>query len=95
MNKLNEGYYVPSEVPVDKPAAPANEPGSAVLFKNTYKSNESQPDFTGTHNVSPDESYKISAWKRTAKNGSHYLLIKKATQPVKDPQREEKSAFDF
>jgi hypothetical protein len=53
------------------------KPNTWTLFKNSKKTKEEQPDYTGTAMLEmPDGSakeYRLSAWKRTTKAGAPFI----------------------
>jgi hypothetical protein len=51
---------------------------SGVLFKNTKKTNEKQPDYTGNIQIGTEE-LKLAAWIKEGKNGK-FLSIKASEQ---------------
>ena len=58
--------------------------GQGSLFMNE-KTNDKQPDFVGDA-LFEGKKIKISAWKRTSKNGKHYLSLS-----VQKPQESQKN----
>jgi|TARA_R100000455_G_C6271823_1_gene128254 hypothetical protein len=60
------------------------------LFKNTFKSAEDQPDYTGSAKIDNKE-IDIGAWIRTDKNGQNYFAFKFQiieTKPESEPEPE-------
>lgn len=51
-----------------------NKDLTGALFKNEYKQKNSQPDHTGTCRIN-GVNYKIAAWNRTTRRGSHMLSL--------------------
>ena len=46
---------------------------SGILFKNTFKKSEKQPDYTGTI-VIDDEEFGLAAWIKDGKKGKFMSL---------------------
>jgi len=59
-----------------------------ALFKNTEKTDERQPDYTGPLNVN-GEDFWISAWLNTSKKGLRYmsLAIKPKNSDIARPKQ--------
>ncbi len=57
----------------DRPMA-YEKNGQGVLFKNT-KTKDTQPDYRGNIEFKGGIPYELSAWIKTAKNGSKYLSL--------------------
>lgn len=66
----------------------ANKKNTGVLFNNTNKQSEKQPDFKGQINIEGKE-FDIAAWKRTSEKGVEYLSLS-----VSEPYNKEKSNTD-
>jgi hypothetical protein len=69
------------------------KPNSFSLFKNEQKTEDKQPDYSGTMTDASGKQFRISAWVNTAKSsGKNYLggLISEMppaqTKPVTPPQ---------
>lgn len=56
---------------------------TATLFINDRKKTENSPDFKGKALIDGKNVY-VSAWKRTAKNGSEYLSLAFTTPSEQD-----------
>tara|TARA_B100001059_G_scaffold231625_1_gene267779 strand:+ start:1203 stop:1451 length:249 start_codon:yes stop_codon:yes gene_type:complete len=68
------------------------KPNSFSLFKNEQKTEDKQPDYSGTMTDEKGKQFRISAWVNTAKStGKNYLggLISEMqpmqTKPVQAP----------
>lgn len=62
---------------------------SGALFKNTRRTNERQPEFTGKLNVKGEEFY-VSGWKKTRDGGDPFISLaieSKADVEAKKAQR--------
>lgn len=47
---------------------------SGALFKNTRRTNERQPEFTGKANVKGEEFY-VSGWRKSREGGDPYISM--------------------
>lgn len=55
---------------------------TATLFINDKKRTNNSPDYTGKA-IIDDQEVRVSAWQKTAKNGSVYLSLA-FTKPTKE-----------
>ena len=80
---------------MDKPYVMAVN--SANLFVNDKGENPARPDFTGEANVD-GVMYRVSLWKKAAKNGKTYLSLsftkKDAAPPAKAARQVAKAVND-
>lgn len=66
---------------------------SGVLFKNSRKTEDKHPDYTGTYTDGDGNEFFLSAWIKTAKNGAKFMSL--STKPKTDkPQSAPKQAAD-
>ena len=67
------------------------KPNSGVLFPNKKKVNPEQPDFTGNFTDSNGKQLRISAWKKTGKNGGEYLSLAFSEMNYESAKKNEES----
>ncbi len=66
-------------------------PNTGVLFKNTRKEKDTQPDLRGVVNAG-GITYDLAAWKKMDKNGNPFYSLSVKTQMVQE--HEEKQEQD-
>lgn len=67
------------------------KPNSGVLFPNKKKVNPEQPDFTGNFTDSNGKQLRISAWKKTGKNGGEYFSLAFSEMNYESAKKNEES----
>lgn len=68
------------------------QPNSGSLFKNNKKTEEKQPDYTGSLMVGTNEM-RLAAWVKKGKNGS-FLSIKLTDKRSDTPNGESTASSD-
>ena len=62
--------------------------GTGVLFKNTYKKKDNQPDQRGVVTFTGTE-YRIAGWNKSDKNGNPMISFSITEKEEKDTNTEE------
>lgn len=66
---------------------------SGALFKNTKKSSEKAPDFSGPFTGPNGEELEIAGWVRESRNGTKLISVK-VSEPYKKKEQTQQSS-DF
>lgn len=64
--------------------------GQGSLFKNDKKTNEKQPDYSGSIMVD-GKAHKLAGWVRESKNGKKFLSLKVESTNYNPQTNEQKS----
>ena len=65
-----------------------SEKQTVRVFKNTYKQNENQPEYTNKKQMLYGEERDVAVWINQDKNGDRYL-----SGQLREPYKKEESPF--